>query len=350
MRRVRRFRVREILRIGTRDICLKVSMEVITGEISELAVAILRTVIEAIFDELEMQESEQKRFCVLAFGKLGGGELNYSSDIDLIGVFEEGPPESSADDQRTFAAVLEHLRAELSDHTTDGHAYRVDFRLRPYGTDGPLVQSVPSVVRYYRETASPWEHQALIKLAPVAGDLDTGWRLLDQLRPFFTSMWNPETVVESIRRLRKEAVRQTARHGNDVKNGEGGIRDIEFMVQGLQMIHAGEYPDILVGNTFTAIGCLEEAGLLDEETADEVREDYESLRRLEHFLQIYEDRQVHSIPTGIPQRQALARRLTDSNPRDAAESYFEHIEEIRLRVRRRYEEFLRLGGSTDGGT
>jgi glutamate-ammonia-ligase adenylyltransferase len=340
---LRLFRTRELLRIGTRDMCLRIPIRTVTEELSSLAVAIVRADLAAVWQQLDAPQEVRDRFCILAFGKLGGAELNYSSDIDLLGVFDdEGAPTDSA---RLYASALEMLRADLSAHTRDGHAFRLDFRLRPYGSSGPLVQGLAGVERYYRESAAPWEHQALIKLNPIAGNLEVGLRLLAEIKPHSIHRWDARTVRESIERLRAEAVQQSLRRGEDIKSGEGGIRDIEFTVQGLQMIHAASHPAILTGNTFAAIELLKSAGLLDEETADSLRRDYELLRRVEHFLQVFEDRQVHSLPEDPGAREALARRLEIAGVE--GDDVLQVIAETRARVRRHYEAFLSSGYSPD---
>ena len=341
---LRWFRQREVLRIGTRDMCLHAPIETITRELSALAVTIVRADLGEIWRELDAPPDEQERFCILAFGKLGGGELNYSSDIDLLGVFEDQSGTTDRD-AGFFASALERIRADLSAHTRDGHVFRVDFRLRPYGASGALVQGRSAVERYYRESAAPWEHQALIKLSPIAGNLEIGRRLMETVTPHLVNRWDADTVIRSIERLRAEAVKQSARRGEDIKSGEGGIRDIEFAVQGLQMIHAASHPEIITGNTFHAIGLLTDAGIVSRETADSLRSDYELLRRVEHFLQVFEDRQVHSLPTDDRAREALARRLSIPVTESASErsDVLEEVSSTRTRVRSRYERFLSTG-------
>ena len=342
---LRWFRQREILRIGTRDICLGTPIETITRELSALAVAVVRADLNEIWRENDTQESTRDRFCILAFGKLGGRELNYSSDIDLLGMYEDrfGEPGRGhpVDEARFYASVLETLGSDLSSHTEHGHAFRVDFRLRPHGSSGPLVQGRTSVEKYYRTTALAWEHQALLKLSPIAGNLVVGSDFLDAIRPAWVARWDPATVIGSIERMRAEAVRQSLRRGEDIKSGEGGIRDIEFTVQGLQMIHASQHPDILTGNTFDAIRALAAVGIIAESTAESLLRDYRLLRRVEHFLQIYEDRQVHSLPVDDTHRQALARRIAGTT--GDSENVLDHLAQTRTSVRDRYERFLRTG-------
>ncbi|MFW6292788.1 MAG: glutamate-ammonia-ligase adenylyltransferase [Spirochaetota bacterium] len=337
---IRGWRKREILRIGTRDICLKVDLATITSELSALAAAIIAIDLEAIWNELDVAPEARERFCLLAFGKLGGRELNYSSDVDLLGVYEDGPADTLEEDIRLFSDVMNRLRADLSEHTPEGYAYRVDFRLRPYGSAGPLVQSLASLTRYYERNASDWEHQALIKLAPVAGNADLGSRFLDAVRPISIRHFESEQVRRSIRRLRLQAVRQT-RTSEDIKSGEGGIRDIEFLVQGLQMIHSPDHPEALTGHTLTAIERLAKAGVISTESARTLADDYRRLRRVEHYLQIYEDRQIHALPGSGLDRTALARRLDGPDANDA--SLTEDLNVRRRRIRAYFDRFLDTG-------
>ncbi|MEE8441533.1 MAG: glutamate-ammonia-ligase adenylyltransferase, partial [Spirochaetia bacterium] len=344
---LRWFRQREILRIGTRDICLGTPIETITRELSALAIAVVRADLDEIWRENDTPESTRHRFCILAFGKLGGRELNYSSDIDLLGVYEECIDERESADARFFASVLETLGNDLSSHTEHGHAFRVDFRLRPHGNSGQLVPGCNSVEKYYRTTALAWEHQALIKLSPIAGNLAVGVALLEAIKPAWIARWDAATVISSIERMRAAAVRRSLRRGEDIKSGEGGIRDIEFTVQGLQMIHGAQHPEILTGNTFSAIRLLARVGIIADATAESLLRDYRLLRRVEHFLQIYEDRQVHSMPVKDLHRQALARRIAGTTGNAA--SVLDKLSETRAGVRGRYERFLQTGMLDEAG-
>ncbi|MBU8913612.1 MAG: glutamate-ammonia-ligase adenylyltransferase [Spirochaetales bacterium] len=347
---LRWFRQREILRIGTRDICLRTPIETITRELSALAIAVVRADLSEIWRENGTPEPTRDRFCILAFGKLGGRELNYSSDIDLLGIYEDGVGEKAgrdtAADTRFYASVLETLGNDLSSHTEHGHAFRVDFRLRPHGSSGPLVQGRTGVEKYYRTTALTWEHQALIKLSPIAGNLSVGSDLLDAIKPTWGARWDPASVIGSIERMRAEAVRQSLRRGEDIKSGEGGIRDIEFTVQGLQMIHAAQHPQILTGNTFGAIRALADAGIIAESTAESLLRDYRLLRRVEHFLQVFEDRQVHSLPVEDEHRQALARRIAGTTGDSGR--VLDQLARTRASIHSQYERFLQTGNMDEG--
>jgi len=335
---LRRQRKQEILRIGTRDLCLGTKLATITREISALARALLQVEVEAIFTERHVPASAATRFGVLAFGKLGGNELNYSSDIDLLGVYDPDPNVSREHDLNLFSSILTEIRKDFSTLTPDGYVYRVDFRLRPYGNSGPLILPRDAVVKYYREHAELWEHQALIKLAPVAGNKRLGYELLEALKSHSLEAFERGQVEEQIRELRTKAERQSAQRGHDVKSGPGGMRDIEFLVQGLQMKHARQSPNVLTGNTLEALGRLASRGIIDQQEAEQLAEDYSYLRRIEHLLQLFEDRQEHSLPEDEAELAGLARRMGAND--DDLLSFSERLAEVERRVRSRYTAFV----------
>ncbi len=334
-RELRRFRKREILRIGIRDICLNVGLSRVVSDLSVLGDALIESALEGSWDEAGTNLS--RNLSILALGKLGGGELNYSSDIDLIGVFDAG----SDVDPRVFMTVMEKTVQLLSMHTEDGYVYRVDLRLRPYGSSGAIAHSVSGLEKYYRENAAPWEIQALLKARPVAGNLDIGRKFIDSVSDLLLQEQTRETVASCINEMREKTIKkQSLRHlkGLDIKNGEGGIRDIEFLVQGLQLINSSQHPDILTGNTLQGIQLLGDKGLLGTETARELADDYMFLRRVEHLLQIYEDRQIHTVPEDEEALNPLAKRLEGSGSDGV--TLKARIEERLVRVRRNYDTFL----------
>ena len=310
-------------------------------EISDLADA----VVEAALARIRARAAEKSvgvlpPFCVIAFGKMGGRELNYSSDIDLMGL-------CAGDDAAVEAATpfMEALRADLSSHTAEGYAYRVDLRLRPYGSSGQLVFSVDSLRSYYEQAAGLWEVQALLKARPVAGDLEVGRAFLDSAKRLLLSPHSPEDVASSIDRLRREALRSLSRSilsTTDIKTGLGGLRDIEFLAQGLQLVHARENPALLLGGTLPALRALGAAGIIPAERVEQLSGDYLFLRRVEHFLQIYEDRQTHSLPRDPAQLRALARLMLGSGA--TAEQFVAELSTRRERVQEEYQGYMRGAG------
>ncbi|EFK11014.1 [glutamate--ammonia-ligase] adenylyltransferase [delta proteobacterium NaphS2] len=361
LNKVRRFRRREILRIGTRDICLGVDTREVMAELSILADAITQAVVEKDWQRLgeegrlpETLKDPDSSFCVMAFGKLGGNELNYSSDIDLLALYEDAsdpnaPSPHRGDMKRLYTQIMEFVRSDLSDHTEEGYVYRVDLRLRPFGSSGDLVPSLNGLLTYYREKASLWEIQAAFKLRPMAGNLSLGYRFLEALKPLLLEKRDRRLVVDSIEHMRRAAIRATTRgiqRGTDVKSGFGGIRDIEFLVQGLQLIHAPENAMLLQGNTLQALNVLNETGILERDIAGQLREDYLFLRRIEHFLQILEDRQIHVLPKDPVELDVLSKKVL--GPDATAAAFLAGLNDRFKRINDFYQTYL-LGRKTGDG-
>jgi glutamate-ammonia-ligase adenylyltransferase len=303
---LRRGRRREYVRLGIRDICLGAPIQEIMRELSMLAEAILQTAWERAAAEAGLASD---RLSILAFGKLGGEELNYSSDIDLLAL---APADTASDGLDALGRAVGRLRADLSAHSEEGYVYRVDLRLRPYGRSGELVAGLEGALRYYRESAALWELQALLKARPVAGDLELGARFLAEARERLERPIPAAEVARSVARLRRASQARLVRAlpgGPDIKEGAGGIRDVEFLVQALQLIHA---PAVLDGNTLAALEGLRAAGILPAAEAEGLKRDYLFLRRIEHYLQIFEDRQTHTLPAEPAELDALARRTLGS--------------------------------------
>jgi glutamate-ammonia-ligase adenylyltransferase len=332
---LRRYKRREILRIGIRDICLDIATEEIMEELSMLAQTLLQVGLERRWQLLGAKEVKEN-FCLLAFGKLGGGELNYSSDIDLLAISEIPLTEKH---EALFKRVMDGLRGDLSAHTEEGAAYRVDLRLRPFGRSGELVSSVPRLVQYFRQQASLWELQALLKARPVAGNQAVGQRFISEVRPLFYPGHCPKEVAASLEQTRRKTHGRLARSiesGRNIKLSAGGIRDVEFLVQGLQLIHEGE--DSLSGNTLNALSLLREWKILTAAEAEQLRRDYLFLRRIEHYLQIFEDRQTHTLPRPGIELQALSRRMLGSEAESSL--FLERLNACMERIQAAYERFF----------
>lgn len=335
---LRLFRKREILRIGTRDICLSVPLPDIVTELSNLAEAIVEETCRRLWSEAgHKTDLEKSGFCVMAFGKLGGAELNYSSDLDLIAVFDSNYCAlGGSRPEEELSRLMERLRSTLSDYTEDGYVYRIDYRLRPYGRSSLLAHSITSLLEYYRQSASLWEHQALLKLRTVAGDATAGEKFTQILHCLLNRKWNANEVSASIKSMRKKASGKLSvlSSGVDIKSGEGGIRDIEFLVQGLQMIHAQDLSQLFAGNTLAALHELVHLQIVPVEEGSQLELDYLLLRRIEHFLQLLEDRQVHHLPRDPDQQAALARRI--SSPPEGRTQFMERLATVLSRVHETY--------------
>ena len=350
--KIRLLKKREILRIGTRDVCLAIPLENIVNDLSVLAesfieIAAQKRIYLIINEKKTIKNTKQilQGFSIFAFGKLGGNELNYSSDIDLMllysGEIQNGISPDENEIKLFYSDLLEGITADLSSHSKEGYAFRVDLRLRPYGNSGSLVYSYNEAMQYYVKNASVWEIQALLKLRCVAGNVEAGENFLKSLHNILNKRLEGARITESIRKLRETAIREKSKSilaNIDVKNGTGGIRDIEFMVQGLQLINIAAYPQLIEGNTLKALDRLTEARILEPITAKTLASDYIFMRRLEHFLQLYEDRQVHSLPRNPELLEAVAKRIMGINT--TSEQFLDTLQSYRKRIRDAYDNYL----------
>jgi glutamate-ammonia-ligase adenylyltransferase len=319
---LRRFRMRETLRIGYNDIVRGLPLEVITLDLSNLADActeaatrLARSWAEARFGEPRRADGAPARFVVLGLGKLGGTELNYSSDIDLIFLYDEdgrtlGPRVVSC--AEFFARMGTEIVRLLAEHTSLGMAYRVDMRLRPDGEQGALARSLDATLGYYITRGRTWERQALIKCRPVAGDLELGKTFVQAITPFVYRRYLGASEISEIKSLKRRIEQRTVsagRAGFEVKTGHGGIRDVEFVVQFLQLLHGGEYPTVRSANTLLAIHQLEQVGCLTADERSIMDDTYRFLRGVEHRLQLLFDRQTHEMPRDTEELRTLAIRM-----------------------------------------
>lgn len=250
-------------------------------------------------------------FSVIAMGKWGGRELNYASDIDVLFVYDV-PPHADAELVGRYAQrVAENFVASLNDPTDAGVAYRVDADLRPEGRSGPLARSLSSYRSYWERWAETWELQALLKARHAAGDPDLGLRFSSAAEPFVF----PETLgADAVREVRSmkaraEAMAERAGRTVEIKRGVGGIRDVEFAIQLLQLVHGRSDPGIRSPNTLAALTALAAAGYVRPEDAEELSAAYRWLRDVEHRIQMYDLRQTHRLPTGAASRERLAKSM-----------------------------------------
>jgi glutamate-ammonia-ligase adenylyltransferase len=322
MASLRRFKRRETLRIAYGDIVRGQPVSTIARQISYLADAIVEAALFAARRHVEEQygrplraDGRQSRFVVLALGKLGGIELNYSSDIDLVFVYEEdGQTDArrTVSNQEYFERLAKELVRLLTEPTDLGTTYRVDMRLRPEGSRGPLCTSLEATLSYYDVKGRTWERQAYVKARPIAGDRELGYDLLERLEPWIYRRYLSLTDIAGIKALKRRIEHRVEVDGGDrrnVKTGRGGIRDVEFVIQFLQLLNGGTLPQIRTGNTLDAIAGLEQAGCLTPQERALLEENYSFLRKLEHRLQIMFDLQTHLLPTDRRELAKLAVRM-----------------------------------------
>ncbi len=318
---LRRYKHRETLRIAYGDIVVGQDVSVVTRQISYLADAICDAAFEFAwrvlrerFGDPQTPDGERAGLVVLGLGKLGGEELNYSSDIDLILISEcdgktSGP--KSVDNREFFERLARLLVKLLGEATELGAAYRVDLRLRPGGSHAPAVIPVDSALQYYDMSGRTWERQAFVKARPVAGDRELGRRFLEQLESWIYRRYLSGADIAGIKALKRKIEQRARRAGqefHDVKTGHGGIRDIEFSIQFLQLLNGGDLPEVRTPNTLQAIVALEQVGCLTMQERTLLADHYAFLRKLEHRLQLMFDLQTHQLPESDYERRKLAIR------------------------------------------
>jgi glutamate-ammonia-ligase adenylyltransferase len=319
---LRRFKRRETLRVAYGDIIRGQPLDTVTRQISFVADAIVEAAVRAARDKLDSRRGalrasarDSARFVVLALGKLGGTELNYSSDVDLVFLYDVGRGADLARQQSAgeyYDRLVREVVKLLAETTELGAAYRVDLRLRPAGNAGPMAVSYDAALRYYDTAGRTWERQALVKARAIAGDLELGREFLEQLEPWIYRQYLSRADITGIKALKRRIEERTRREGanaHNVKTGHGGIRDIEFVIQFLQLLNGGDLPALRSGNTLEAIVRLERCGCLTDQERTILEANYAFLRKIEHRLQIMFDLQTHLLPGDPAEMRKLAIRL-----------------------------------------
>lgn len=332
---LRRFKARQILRIGSRDLCGRAGLEEVTAELAGLASACLQRAFE-ICDRLLRSEHGapllaaegescplEAEFTILGMGKLGGRELNFSSDIDLIYFYtsEHGQTAGIDDGQggrsniltlhQYFCKLAELVTRALSQATADGFVFRVDLNLRPEGVRGELAHSLRSAEVYYESWGQSWERSAMLKARPVAGSIPLGNNLLAAINPFIYRRYLDYGMVEDMKVMKQKIDHSLTRSREGERNlklGRGGIREIEFFIQALQLIFAGKDPELRVKNSLQALAALHRARQIGAAEYQVLREAYIFLRTVEHRIQVVQESQTHHLPTHPEQQRTLARR------------------------------------------
>ncbi len=367
---LRRFKYYELARITLRDCGLPLARSGETlAELSQLANVLLERALEIARGRIEERfgpprwrvttEDGRERevrldFCVIALGKLGGGELNFSSDVDLVYVHEAPPDPVVADPEQLppseyFTRLSQHFGKLVGDRTAEGFLYRVDLDLRPSGAQGPPVISDEAFVSYYELWADTWEKATFTKARPVAGDRPFGWRTIRGVDPMIYRSAMDYAAVRSIRELKDkfEAAHGAGGTGFDVKLDRGGIREVEFVAQAMQLLHGARIPQLRTRSTRDALDQLARVGLVERQQADGLTRDYLYLRRLENRLQMEDERQVHRLPPDAAAHTRIARALGHTGA-DAADALDAELQACRERVHASYASVL-AGSGADGG-
>jgi len=329
---LRRYQRGEILWVGTRDLLGLLDLPTVTRHLSHLADSMVKA---CLYLAAEQTHCDPAGFVVLAMGKLGGSELNYSSDIDLMFLAER--------EAMNYFKLGEKLIENLSRVTAEGFLYRVDMRLRPWGRSGALVNTREAHLRYLERHAHSWERQALIKARPIAGDLVIGETFLYQAEPllFEQEGCDVRDKVRAMKQRTEEYLRRNGREWGEVKLGAGSIRDIEFVVQYLQLVHGRQNPTIRCRNTLDALDHLFAAGLLSASDYHICVEGYVFLRTIEHYLQITDYQQTYTLPADGAGLARLAYRLGfEGQALSAASRFLARYEQHSMAIRSVYRYYL----------
>jgi glutamate-ammonia-ligase adenylyltransferase len=358
-RSLRVFRRWEMVRIAVRDLSGMADLDATMADLSALAAATIDGALNLLYDRMCAIDGipmdaagHPQRLVVIGMGKLGAGELNYSSDVDLIFSFPaKGGTQGgdrSVSNEEFFTRLCRLLIRAIGETTVDGFVFRVDARLRPFGDGGPLVMNFDHLEDYYQSQGREWERYAMIKATVVAGDRDAGRKLLQRLQPFVFRRYLDFGVFESLREMKQKItaeVRRKKLHDN-IKLGSGGIREIEFFGQMFQLIRGGVLPALQEPAIQTVLATLAGEGLVPSPVCRELAAAYRFLRTTEHRLQQVNDRQTHTLPSVSLDRLRLARSMGF----DTWDDFQNVLDNHRKRVRNHFNGLLEPDGQASPGS
>jgi glutamate-ammonia-ligase adenylyltransferase len=331
-RLLRRFRKREMVRIGLRDLTRQGDLVETTEDLSNLADVCLSGAYDVCFQELAARygrpmglddrgQPQPSEFAILALGKLGGQELNFSSDIDLMFLYTCDGETSTPPDGPTTTRITNHefytrlgrlLLKAIHEITADGNVYRVDLRLRPDGRGGPIVNSLAQLEVYYESWGKTWERQMLLKARTVAGSAKLGREFLRLMRPFIFRKYLDAAALQEIKQIKEQidrSLEQQRGRGINIKLGRGGIREIEFVAQCFQLVFGGQDSWLQERHSLRALHRISERGFLTYEEYSDLARAYIFFRELEHRIQMAYGRQTHELPTDVDELATLARKM-----------------------------------------
>ena len=317
---LRRFQRWELLRIGACDTFGLMDLKNITVQLSLLADGLVQTCLTILSEELNLPLDD---FAVLAFGKLGGEELNYSSDIDLVFI--------AGDNSTQYWQLGQRLIKSLMESTSEGFLYRVDMRLRPWGRSGALVTTVDAYVDYFARHGRLWEKQAMLKARVIAGNQNLGINFFRRIEPQIFNC-DPEEVRKNVLEMKQRIEAELKKKGKDwgeVKSGKGSIRDVEFTTQYLQMANGAKHPSIRSINTLDGLVRLVDHGLIQADEYRHLTSGYVFFRKIEHALQLMHYNQEHHMPTDERELAYLARRLDFQEGQQLVQYYEQHRKAVR---------------------
>lgn len=353
---LRQIRNEQMVRIALRDLMGLADLQESMRDISDLADCLVRGAMdwhyrvqcEKFGTPIGNESGQPQRMLVLGMGKLGGQELNFSSDIDLIYVYpERGVTQggrSEMDNEQFFIRLAQAMNRSLADFSADGIVYRVDMRLRPFGSQGPLVVTFSGMENYYALHGRAWERYALVKARLMAGDEAKGAELLEILRPFVYRKYVDFTALDSLRDLKMQIEAQVVKKGmkENLKLGPGGIREIEFIVQAFQLIHGGRMPHLQGRALLPMLQAVADAGFLTTDVAQQLATAYVFLRRAENRIQMWNDQQAHSLPENSEQLTLLANSMGFATTVE----FMDYLNAMREQVQVQFDEVFALDEDT----
>jgi len=350
MSKLRHFRRREMVRIAWRDLAGWAELSETLTNLSWLADACIQYALDFLYQEAcelrgtpLLSDGSPQQIVVLGMGKLGAYELNYSSDIDLIFAYAEDgvlPDRKETTYGEFFTRLCRSLVKVLDEITADGFVFRTDIRLRPYGDSGPIIMTFDGMENYYQTQAREWERYAMIKVRQVAGDFKTGAQLMAMFRPFVYRRYLDYGAFEELRSLKAQITQELRRKDRmeNIKLGPGGIREIEFIGQAFQLIRGGNDKALQTRPILDVLQLLGERELLTQKDADQLKQSYRFLRRVENHIQQYQDQQTHDLPTAPAVQRILAYSL------DYADwtSFKQDLDKVRAQVHEVFDQVFSL--------
>ncbi|MBS9777554.1 MAG: bifunctional [glutamate--ammonia ligase]-adenylyl-L-tyrosine phosphorylase/[glutamate--ammonia-ligase] adenylyltransferase [Gammaproteobacteria bacterium] len=353
---LRQFRLEQHVELACRDVMGQTSVEDMLVSLSDLAKVCLDVSYQYVYRQLSQRHGtplnnigQQQHLVIFGMGKLGGGELNFSSDIDLILAYpEKGETQGNEsgekiiDNELFFHRLAQKMIRLLDKYDENGFVYRVDMRLKPFGSVGTLCTTFESMKRYYLEHGRNWERYALVKMRAVAGDISAGNQLVEELAPFIYQRHVDYEAVNSIEEMKNKIVSNSHEKNlrDNLKLGRGGIREIEFLVQTFQMMYGGRMTELRGQSLLAALAALREKELLSEKVSDMLRNNYLRLRKIENAIQYYRDQQTHDLPNKSEPRRALLTALHS----DDWLSFVDEVNRIKFEV---FQLFKRVFATQD---
>jgi len=340
---LRAFRHQEFLRIAIADLAGELQLPDVETEFTNLAEAVLAESLEVARREIANRQRipASLRMAILAMGRLGAGEMTYNSDLDLIFVYADAGT-GEADGALLASRIAQKLIAMLESRTREGYAYKLDLRLRPSGNQGPLVTSLPGFISYHRKSSAVWERQALVRARVVAGHPGLAAEVERARQEFVFSRGLDTAGVAEIAAMRERMANEIGIEDKsrlNLKQGRGGLVDVEFVTQMMALRHGKDYPGLRARNTRALLAALQDSGLVEAADAASVADNFHFLARLENRLRIESDQPAWAVPTEHDALLPLARRMGFQGE-DGPERLLQELLERRRRIHQIFEKFF----------